>query len=89
MATTELQERSTQGNGAVDGSRASHRSPADIPDDEIETPTFKAKVSIDEVGLGYAEIKITCQYRGADELQAWILAATNRLVNDIEHGNVS
>ena len=83
MATTELQERSTQGHGAVDGSRASRRSPADIPDDEIETPTFKAKVSKDEVGLGYAEIKITCQYRDVDELHAWIIAATRRLVNEI------
>ena len=82
MATTELQERSTQGHGAVDGSRASRRSPADIPDDEIETPTFRAKVSKDEVGLGYAEIKITCQYRDVDELHAPSarISFTSRLV---------
>ena len=84
MATTATQDRTTATNGAVDKSDAPRRNPADIPDDEIETPTFKAKVSKGKEGLGYAEIKITCQYRDADELHAWIIAASSRLVNDIK-----
>lgn len=84
MTATVTEERSTPAEGAVDQPRASQRNPADVPDDEIETPTFNARLSTDEAGLGYAEIQITCQYRHVDELHAWIIAATNRLVNDIQ-----
>ena len=84
MTTTAQQDQTTQTNGSVNKSEAPPRNPADIPDDEIETPTFKARVSKGKEGLGYAEINITCEYRHVDELYSWIIAASNRLVNDIE-----
>lgn len=84
MTTTATEDRTTATNGSVNKTDAPPRDPADIPDDEIETPTFKARVSKGKEGLGYAEINITCEYRNADELHAWIIAASSRLVNDIK-----
>ena len=48
-----------------------------------EIPTFKAKVRTGESGTGYAEINITCHYENVGELYSWIIAASNRLVDDI------